>query len=475
MKKEVYKTEELVMDPVSFYNEAIKRVPAYRKFLEAELGSIPTVKSLDDFHQIPKMDKSSYIMQHSVDDLCMDGDSSCAHLWLRSSGTSNKPFFWPRRYEDEINFPKGMHALFKDYVAPEEQPTLVVVGLALGPWGTGMQSSFAFRTLAQKIPGFAVVSPGLQNQSILEVLEQLSPKYKRTLLMSYPPFAKIILEEAEESGIDIKSLNIHCMVGGEGITESYRERMWKLLGYTEKDLNSVWSLYGSTDFANVGFENVLTIAIRRYLAQNNLSNQIFGEPDLPMLFQRVPSNTYFENIDGELVVSRIQGIPLIRYRSGDHIRFIEKDDLLQKLKDSGFDAEQHVRNCGLPVPEFKTPFVALYGRIDQTIFFYGANIGVEQVKAALNTPVMEPFFNGRFFIKSIEDDFGNPQIEVSLEENEALKSINLNEVSDKFAVELAKVQSEFREVRKLHPNLKHVKIVAAPASIFELGWKTRHM
>lgn len=463
------------MTPLDIYNEAIARVPAYPRFLTDHLGSIPTIKTMEDFTQLPLTSKANYIMEYPTPDLCIDGLTACAHLWLRSSGTSKKPFFWPRREEDENGFPQAMRMLFQDYVSPEVQPTLIVVGLALGPWGTGMQTSYAFRMLAREVPGLAVVSPGLQNDSIIEVLERLSPHYKQTLFLCYPPFAKMVLEQAADRGVDLASLNIHLMVGGEGITESYRERMWKLLGHGERDLKTVWSLYGSTDFANVGFENPLTIVIRRMMTSHGLWEAIFDEPHVPMLFQRVPSQTHFEIVDGELVVTRLQGIPLIRYRSGDHVKFIEREELLSRLKDAGCDAEQAVRDAGLPIPEWKTPFVALYGRIDHAVFFYGAKITVEQVKAALDAPSLAPYYNGRFLIRGVEGNDGNPILEISLEECDALRKANLDDIAECVASELEKVQSEFREVRKLSPNLKHIRLIAAPVETFELGWKTRHM
>ncbi len=463
------------MDPVQLYHEAVKRVPAYRLFLEKTLGSVPQVASLDEFERLPLMSKADYLLQHPVAELCLDGDPSCAHLWLRSSGTSRKPFFWPRRYEDEMHFPQGMKRLFHDYVLPENQPTLIIIGLALGPWGTGMQSSFAFRTLAQESRGLAVVSPGLQNDNIIEALERLSPHYRQTLLLSYPPFARNALEEAARRGLDLPSLNIHVMVGGEGITETYRERMWQLLGHDESRLNSVWCLYGSTDFANVGFENPLTIAVRRHLVRHGLCETILGEADVPMLFQRAPGLSYFEVVDGELVVSRLQGIPLIRYRSGDHVRILERAELLERLKQTGFDAEAAVRAAGLPVPPWETPFVALYGRIDHAVFFYGAKITVEQIKTALEAPSLSPYFNGRFLVRGVEDECGNPQIEVALETSDALQAADLDVVAEQLACALEAVQSEFREIRKLSPLHRHLRVVGAGPETFELGWKTRHM
>ena len=463
------------MNPIDIYTSCVARVPAYRDFLQAQCGTPPKITTQDEFETLPFMNKADYIMKYPVPQLCLDGDPSCAHLWLRSSGTSRKPFFWPRRFEDEKSMPESLQRLFRAYTAPEEQPTLIVVGLALGPWGTGMQSAFSFRTIARNIPGLAVVSPGLQNESIIETLERIAPHYRQTLLLSYPPFAKMVLEEAAQRGIDLKALNIHVMVGGEGITEVYRERMWELLGHTERDLTSVWCLYGSTDFANVGFENALTIAARRLMTRNDLFEKILGEPGVPMLFQRVPSQTYFEEVGGELVVSRIQGIPLVRYRTGDHVKFIPRSELLERLRDCGCDAEQMVRDCGLPLPEVDTPFVALYGRIDQAVFFYGAKITVEQMKTALEAPALTPYYNGRFLVRGVESEHGDPQIEVCIEDSPALQAANLDEITEQLALSLEKVQSEFREVRKLTPDRTHLRLVPSAPKVFELGWKTRHM
>jgi phenylacetate-CoA ligase len=463
------------MLPVEMYDQVVEKVIAYQKFLKNKVGQIPEVKSLEDFNKLPLIDKSSYIMDNKLEELCFDNDTSEAHLWLRSSGTSHKPFFWPRRYVDEKNMFIGIEKLFNRYVTEENQPTLIIVGLALGPWGTGMQTSFIFRSLAQRVKGLAVVSPGLQNENIIECLEKLSPMFKRTLLLSYPPFAKNVLEEAAKRGIDLPTLNIEVMVGGEGISELFRDNVRNLLGHSKDNLYSVWSLYGSTDFGNVGFENPMTILIRRLISENNLWEKIFGISDVPMLFQTVPRKVYFEDVKGELVVSCIQGIPLIRYRSGDHVKFITKNEILEKLKDFGFDAKEELRKTGLKFQEWETPLIALYGRIDQVVFFYGAKITLEQFKKALEAETMLSYFNGKFLVKATEDSENNPLIELYLEDNVNFKKHKLEEIEEIYSVELAKVQSEFRTIRDLFPNKKNLKIIPSKSEVFELGWKTRHM
>ncbi len=463
------------MDPISVYQTCTDRVPAYRSFLTEKTGAVPAVSSLEEFRTLPFTSKSDYVMKHHLPDLCLDGRTAAAHLWLRSSGTSKKPFFWPRRFEDEQGMPESVRRLFGAYIAPEAQPVLVIVGLALGPWGTGMQSSFAFRQIAQRTPGLAVVTPGIQNESIIEAIEKLSPMYRRTVLLSYPPFAKTALEEAARRGIPVRDFNIHVMVGGESISESYREQMWALLGHDERQSDSVWSMYGSTDFANVGYENVLTITARRLMAKHGLWQRVLGEPDMPMLFQRIPSETYFEVVDGELVVTRQQGIPLVRYRTGDRVQFIPRGEFLSRLRHCGIDVEGYVRDLGLVVPDLDEPFVALYGRIDQVVFFYGAKITLDQVKTALESPALANYYNGRFLVRGTESESGDPLIEVCIENNDALRNADLEALTELLAVSLEKVQSEFREIRKLTLGKKLILLKPSDPALFELGWKTRHM
>jgi phenylacetate-CoA ligase len=314
-----------------------------------------------------------------------------------------------------------------------------------------------------------------KNAGIIEVLQRLSPHYRQTLLLSYPPFAKMALEEAARQGVDLPALNLHLMVGGEGITETYRDRMRALLGAREQEIDRLWCLYGSTDFANVGFENTLTITIRRLLWKHALCREVLEEPDLPMVFQQAPGETHFEVVGGELVVSRLQGIPLVCYRSGDHVRIIERRAMLDRLKALGYDAEALVREAGQEIPAFQTPFVALYGRIDQVVFFYGAKITVEQVKTALDQADMADVYDGLFLVRGVESEAGDPQIEICLKDSSALRSADLDALTEKVACSLERVQSEFRGIRQMIPGKRHLYLKPAAPTAFELGWKTRRM
>ena len=73
------------------YNE----VPAYKDFLKRNgKGEM----DLDDFHwdDLPIIDKDNYLRQYSKEDLVWNTNSNSIHTFSVSSGTSGKPYFWPR-------------------------------------------------------------------------------------------------------------------------------------------------------------------------------------------------------------------------------------------------------------------------------------------------------------------------------------------------------------------------------------------
>jgi phenylacetate-coenzyme A ligase PaaK-like adenylate-forming protein len=165
----------------------------------------------------------------------------------------------------------------------------------------------------------------------------------------------------------------------------------------------------------------------------------------------------------------------VRYRSGDHVRIIERQAMLDRLKALGYDAESLVSEAGREVPAFQTPFVALYGRIDQVVYFYGAKITVEQVKTALDQADMADVYDGLFLVRGVESETGDPQIEISIQDTPALRSADLDALTEQVACSLERVQSEFRGIRRMVPGKRHLYLKPVGPEAFELGWKTRRM
>lgn len=461
-------------DPLTIYQAAVQRVPAYRAFLEQRLGRVPEVAALEAFRELPLMTKHEYILAHPLEDLCLDGTIRGKHCLLRSSGTSGRPFYWPKLPEEEKGAPQGLARFLGRYFREERLPTLVVIAFALGPWATGTTASWAFRTLAQEMPGLTVVTPGNNAEAILDVLERLSPLFEQTLVFTYPPFAKLVLEQGAAQGIPLRDLNITLAVGGEGMSEHYRERMVALLRHDPREFDAVWSAYGSTDFGDVGSETSTCIAVRRILHECGLAKDVLGTAEIPMIFQTAPSGSYFELVDGELVVSRLQGVPIVRYRTGDRVVLLEFDDLVGRVRAAGHDPLTWLPQ-GERAPTLRTPFCLLYGRTDGMIFFYGANLTLDQVRTALESPEMAPYYDGHFLLGSGSTLEGDPTVEVTLQDSACLRAADLDEVSRLLAASLARFHAEYADYREKLGDRLLPRLRLAPPEVFAGGWKYRRL
>jgi phenylacetate-CoA ligase len=97
-----------------------------------------------------------------------------------------------------------------------------------------------------------MVTSGLDLDEAVDMLESFAGTFDGTVLYSYPPFARTILEKAEERGLPLGAYRMGLRLTGEGYSERYRDRLNQLMGYDEGALHSIFSGYGSTDFGSLG-------------------------------------------------------------------------------------------------------------------------------------------------------------------------------------------------------------------------------
>lgn len=463
------------VDPCEIYRIASTRVPAYQRFLAERCGGIPVVESLADFQALPMMKKADYIATHPLLDLCLDGTLLGKHFLVKSSGTSGKAFFWPILMEEDEGVVGGMTRFMSRILREEMLPTLVVIAFPLGAWSTGVTSCCSFKNLAATYRGLSVVTPGHETDEILEVLAHLSPLYKQTILLTFPPHAKAVLEEGIARGLPMASYNLMLVVGGEGISEGFREHLIRLVRPEGAfDPTAVWSVYGSADFGDAGYESHPCLTLRRLLHEKGLGKEILGTDEIPMIFQWSGEGAYFEIIEGELVVSRMQAVPIVRYRTGDHVEIVPYDEMERRVAAAGFDLETWL---GFPPlhPQFRGPFLLLYGRVDGAIFFYGAYITVDQVRLALESPSLSRWYNDKFLMRTISYDNGDAEMEITLEDSPALREANLDSVGAEVAAALSRTHDQYREFSVRLGTTAHPRIVLAPAEAFRTGWKYRRM
>ena len=438
------------MDVTELYRMALQRVPAYRSYLEERCGTLPEVTSAEDFSRLPLTSKGEYIKAFPLEDLCLDGTLLGKHVLCRSSGTKGKPFFWPQLPEQEKYVAEWLYSDLDETFGISQKPVFALVSLALGSWISGELTSWGLRNLGIQKGGLTLVTPGLDMDEAVDMLESFADKFSGTVLYSYPPFARTILEKAAARKLPLESFRMGLRLAGEGYSEGYRSRLNRLMGYDEGALHSIASGYGSTDFGSLGKETPLCIAIRSILYEKGLAKEIFGRNEIPSLCQYDPSAFFVELEGEELVVSKYQAVPLLRYRSGDRATLIPYAEMMQRLRDAGEDPLALLAHRGGNLSRVRElPFVLVWGRIDGGITFYGANILVEQIREIVEE--REPFktcCTGQFQIRKGEDANNDPVLEILLEPRDGVQEEcgTLDKVLASF---LAEMSTDYALVHKV--------------------------
>ena len=137
------------------------------------------------------------------------------------------------------------------------------------------------------------------------------------------------------------------------------------------------SMLGSADAGLMGFESPSTMALRRDAAQDpDKRRRQFGRERLPMVFNYIPTHRFFEEVDGELIVTANRALPLVRYNI-------------------------HDEGCLLgPVDGSGLPSVAVFGREKFAATLYGANIFADDVQNAMLEPEVASSVTGRFQLQT---------------------------------------------------------------------------
>src|SRR5262249_20946606 len=153
---------------------------------------------------------------------------------------------------------------------------------------------------------------------------------------------------------------------GEVFSEEWRALVGERLGARHPDYYSA-SLYGTADAGVLGNETPLSIAIRRFLAREpKAARQLFGESRLPTLVQYDPVVRYFETVDGTLLFSGDNGVPLVRYHIADRGGLAGYDEMLRFLADWGCDPHAELAGRGWRGMR-PLPFAYVFGRADFTV------------------------------------------------------------------------------------------------------------
>ncbi|MBI2450681.1 MAG: phenylacetate--CoA ligase family protein [Candidatus Nealsonbacteria bacterium] len=364
------KGEEMAL---SLFKAASTKVPAYKDFLKKNKINTDKIKNIGDFSKVPQTNKENYLKFYPLQELCWDGVLEKNTLLSVSSGSSGKPFFWPRGNNLELETSILHELMLKDIFEADERSTLFIITFSMGIYIAGVITLNSVLRTAQKSYPVTCIAPGINIDETLRIVGEMSPKFSQTIIAGYPPFIKDIIERGRDEGIDWEKIKIKFLFATESFSESWRDFILKKVGAKDA-LKTSCNIYGSADAGILGHETPLSIKIRR--KDDRLLDYT--------LVQYNPLLKYYEEAGEELVFSAYGGIPLIRYNIGDRGNVYSYEKMAQAPSKS----------------DWKLPFLRVLGKSGQTTSLYGVKIYPEHIKAVLSgNNALLKFITGKFVLE----------------------------------------------------------------------------
>lgn len=455
---------------LSVFKTAAKNVPAYSTFLKKNNINPAKIKNIEDFTQIPVIDKKTYIQANSFEDLFPG--RKIPSMISASSGSTGTPTFWFRGDEQEEFGADTWGVIIRDiFKIKKNDQTLIINCFSMGVWTAGGHMLSMSRILSKKGYRISIVTPGIEKGDILNVFKYVAPKFKNLIILGYPSFLMGVLNDVIKRGI-IFEQNIRIGTSGDKFSEEWRRDISKLLNI--KDSNFIISIYGSADAAMLGFETPASIFIRKAaLKEKGLYKELFGEEVVtPGLYQHDQNRIYFETVGEEIVLTSDNTIPLVRYNIHDRGKVVTNEEMIALLNKYGLkkDAER------AGIKKWGSSFVVVKGRTDVATTFYALNIYPENIKAGLKSKGVANLVTGNYLIYTKDFKNGSNQklfINIEVRNSSFSNKNNKKKITNQIVSNLLKLNSEYK---KLHDTLKekavpYVKLFAKDDTKFESSIK----
>lgn len=433
-------------EALDLFQEAARRVPAYKDFLSKARINPEKVRTTNDFAVVPPVDKANYLTKYPLAELCWDGVLFGSEMISVSSGSTGDPFFWPRGDSQDEEGAWMHEQFFTKVFRAHKKSTLVVVCFSMGTWIAGSFTTSSAIRLARKDYPINVVTPGIEKEEALKAIRNLSSQYEQVLLAGYPPFVKDILDAGSFYGIDWEQLQMRFLFAGENFGEDWRDHVLEVGGSGNPYYDSL-SVYGTADAAILGNETPVSIAVRRLFNENPaLLEQHFGTQVLPSLMQYYPDRRYFESVGGELVFTARAGIPLIRYNIHDTGGLFSFNEILTPIIEQFTDVAATNK---IDPTEWRLPFVFIHGRKDFTTTLYAVLIYPENIKAALLDERVRNLVTGKFTMstKYYSDMDQYLEVNVELAQGRVSKPGEVDLITKILIEELTTLNAEYKKLR----------------------------
>jgi phenylacetate-CoA ligase len=415
-KNEARLRERSEKKALGLFHAAAERVPAYRAFLKTAKINHTRVKTIKDFASVPTTDAKNYIARYPIQDRCWDGNLSGAQLIATSSGTTGEPKYWPRSIEQDLEAAVVHRFLYKEYFGADAHSTLFLIGFPMGIYISGMATVLPSWLTSFKNKKMTIMCVGNNKKEMLRAAENLSGEYEQTVLIGHPFFIKDVIETGVREGVAWSKKNLGLMFCSEGFTEEWRSYIAERAGIRPGAMR-IFNTYGSSEMLLMGYETRFSIEIKKRAEKNQtFLSALTGDVMPPQLFQFNPFFRYIESIDRELIFSSASGIPLIKFNLHDRGEVRSFEEVRQTLQTFRFTPVSPIKRA------HPLPFVALWGRTDQTIKFHGVNIYPEHIEMALMEKPLMRLLTGKFVIRKFLDRGMDQRWEINIELSQGARS-----------------------------------------------------
>ena len=423
----------------------MQEVAGYQTYLSQRASSTESA-----FTSLPLTDKVEYLKAFPLEQLVGSDFEQTFHIFS-SSGSSGRAFYWPQLKSSHAASAERLRQLLEGTFGIHEHKTLAVVGLALGSWIGGDHFSWLLKSVSINTPyPFAVFAPGNKHDEIISMLRSASRFVDQFILACCPSAIGHLILRAEQAGTPLPLEKMRYLVIGEPFPETLRATLETHAKLTPGEALML-SIYGSADTGVLGFESPASIALRKLAqAEPGIAQELGLSRVIPHFFHQADPDIYLETVNGELCITKWQGIPLVRYNLHDSAllydwsevaarfpvwaeRYPALAPMLQRLSQSPLD---------LPA----RGLVAITGRADSCLILCGTNITESMFDQAVHSPDLTPFLTGAYQARLLLEE-GRQRLGLTLEyraEQGASPDI-VEAVYPRLVQALGQVQPEFRD------------------------------
>ncbi len=376
-----------MFDKFKLFEDVKKTVKGYSRFLAEN-----NISEVEKWEDIPITGKQNYLLTYPIGELIRENSFDRCFLIGSSSGFSKSgSVLWLKESQDEEEYlEKVKEIMIRDY-GIDKKKTLIIVSLALGTWIGGMQLACTFRSIAGKMDGVVVATPGIDLKESAHIAKEFGKMFDQIVWITNPSSINILYSLLRDEKEFLKG-NMFFAVVGEYFTENFREKTAEKFGHSRDNVIVVRTGYGSADTGDLGIESKETILLRKYLNRHpDISKKIFGDENPPMFFVK-NNRTYMETIDGNLVVTKDQFVPLIRYNTKDTGSVINK----KVFENTDIDKELYKN-----LPD---EILYVFGRVSDSIVFYGTNLNIYDSGDFLNGLDETYYYGGLYQVSKIEEN-----------------------------------------------------------------------